>query len=473
MDPMTLLAVQPLVFACHSAACAPPSAGGTGGSLPGASGGTSDGRPAIDVSRGGTTQGVTTGSRSHLISEMTPKAIKQMMDSINTIPGMEHLKTPEEAVAAVVDRLKATAELAIANGYTPEMAQSAAHWYDVANEYAHGLAHDNGYNHPETAAAVLAALSPSAAWESNVYNAKQILEKVSKNPVMTSEDVDNVHKRMQRILTDKRDVLKKDKKPLDEIDAQIAEAALPATRDKIQAAIEGKKFNDLPDDMSVMVLHGETQATGAKGISLIPHPDGTFSSQPDDGKAIIQSNSNVIKSLRIARGDLAGANADEMGKIISNNISQESKVRAFYMNIAFPNDNAQRAITADTHFYSSATGIPLNAKTAKPFFTGSSEVGFAKGYPVYRQALEEMMPYFQERLGVKQTFPRSGQSVSWEMERFLVPEKQKGTFIKNGHGQMDELARIYRDEGPVAAKLYYFNQTGASPRDRVAQDGGE
>lgn len=479
-----LVAMDAYEFACRSRACAPPSAGGTGGSIKGDKGGSTSGPNVpgpsgsatgeIDVSRGANKGGEVAGGRSHEIDSMTPRAQKQMVEYFKGIPGFEKIKTPQEAVAIIKARLQATADLAAEQGYTPHMAQSAAKWYDVANDYAGKMVNEFGLKHSETAAGVLATLSPSAAWESNVYNARSIMKHVSENAKMGDEHVDYALSRSQRILADNRLVLKKDKKDLTEIDALIAEAGTPEFRAKLAGKIAGKNFNDLDDESAILVIHGHTQGTNAKGITLIPSPDGSYKVQDYSGKAIIQSKSNTLKALQMARADKNGASKEEMAKLISEKVSQESKVRAFYMNIARPNDRTQSAITADTHFFSAAVGIPLNANTAKPHFTGTTEIGFAKGYPAYRQAVAEMMPYLAQKFGVSpDALPRSGQSVLWEMERFLVPMKQKGEFIKN-KGKMKTLEDLYTNGASAEeAKRYYFEQTGASVKDRIEGDIGE
>jgi hypothetical protein len=454
-------------FECHDASCRPPTSGGTGGSSKGQTRGATGGE--IEVSRGSKGKG-TVGTRDFGIDGLTPTGRQQLVEHFQTaVPGGQHVTTPEEAVQVTIDHLKATVDMAIEAGYTPEMAQSAAHWYDVANTESHLMATDAGLNHHETAAAVLAALSPSAAWESNLHNGKQVCDYVGKNPEMTDTHAQYAQYRAVRALQSKRDALKKDGQDLTEVDKAIAEAERPETLASYQKMMVGKRFNDLPDKLAVMVLQGDTQFNGSKGISLIPHPDGSYDKRLDSGKAIIQSNSNMLKAIKIAKADKNGASVEEMSKVISANVSGQSKVRAFYMNIAYPNDTAQRAITADTHFFSASVGLPLNATSAKPYFTSTTEVGFARGYPANQAALQAMIPYLAQKLGVSpEALPRSAQSVLWEMERYLVPEKAKGDFIKNPE-KMAELERLYNEGKALEAKRYYYEQSGAAAKHRVKE----
>jgi hypothetical protein len=54
------------------------------------------------------------------------------------------------------------------------------------------------------------------------------------------------------------------------------------------------------------------------------------------------------------------------------------------------------------------------------------------------------------------------------MERYLVPEKAKGDFIKNPE-KMAELERLYNEGKALEAKRYYYEQSGAAAKHRVKE----
>ena len=189
----------------------------------------------------------------------------------------------------------------------------------------------------------------------------------------------------------------------------------------------GKKFNDADPDDQVAVLNGHIQGNAMRGISLVPNKDGTYTVEDYASKTTVQSNAIVKKAIKIAIADKNGASADEMTDVISKNVSQESKVRAFYQNIANPNDRIQ---SADTHAFSGAFS-PVNAVTSKVLFASSRDIGYAKTYPIVRESMASLAPKLSAQLGASEVMsPRAVQSVTWEMTRFLYPMSGKGQVLK-------------------------------------------
>ena len=408
-------------FACYDASCAPPPIGKGGSSRGGAV------RGKFDVSRGTTSKGVT-GSKSHRLEDMDPKGIAQAMEVIQAMPGMGHVKTVEDAVNEVQARLEANVDVALERGYTLDQARSSAHWYEVANDYAGQMADEFGYNYPETGAAVLAALSPSAAWEGNVRNARELMKKVAENKPITDSDIEMAYNRtvskLESGLTNKKTSAKRKAEIAEELERFKDPSVLKGMKDKSV----GKNFLDIDEDLQVSVLNGHIQGNAMKGIALIPSPDGSYKVTDYKSKTTVQSNAIIKKTIAIAKADRDGATPDEMAAIISENVSQQSKVRAFYKNIADPHDRDQAAVTLDTHAWSGAFS-PVNATTSKPLFTASKTVGFAKTYPIVREAMERMTGPMSERLGMPDLTPRSIQSITWETTRYLYPTKGKGTIL--------------------------------------------
>jgi hypothetical protein len=388
------------------------------------------GRPGgFDVSRGGK-QGKEFGSRSPMIGDMTEAGEALAMQVMSGMPGMGGVMTKEAAVVEVEARLQATIDEALARGFSADRALASAQWYDVANDYSAGLSDEFGFTHPETGAAVLATLSPSAAWEGNVRNGRELMKKVGENKPITDADVElALGRKVSKIeaslsrggIPDKRKA---------ELEEALSKLKDPAVLADAKGRMVGKKFNDADPDDQVAVLNGHIQGNAMRGISLVPNKDGTYTVEDYASKTTVQSNAIVKKAIKIAIADKNGASADEMTDIISKNVSQESKVRAFYQNIANPNDTIQSAVTLDTHAFSGAFS-PVNAVTSKVLFASSRDIGYAKTYPIVRESMASLAPKLSAQLGASEVMsPRAVQSVTWEMTRFLYPMSGKGRVLK-------------------------------------------
>jgi hypothetical protein len=470
--PLEMLILEGL--ACQDKSCAPPPIG-TGGSKSGS--GSTASRLPISVSSAG---------QSPEISELDDKTAKQALEVftgrvkrgtkgnpgtvVPHVPGMGGVKTLADAVDAVEAELNATIDVALANGYTREMAQTASHWYPTANHYLGTLTDRYQYRYPETGAAVAAALSPSAEWGSNVTNAKTILQLVHENRVVTSKDVEAYTTRVVSAL--EGNLGNKDLSPSDrkKIRQAIERAKSPERQARLQTVLVGKRFNDIRTYHAAVLAQAHVQGNELKTTAFVVSPDGkSYSVGYTKNKATVQSLPNTIKALEIARADKRGASIDEMMPLI-NDISQESKVRAFYMNLAYPKDRTQNAITADTHALGSLLGTPFNAKTAKPYFesfTQNKKSTYNPGYPVYRAALSRALQRLQIELGVSGDLGNSAaQSVIWEMERYLMPEGPKGSFIADSARRQQHTDMKNSGATPLETKTWLAQQMGGA-RDRM------
>lgn len=420
---LELLFIEDL--ACKDRSCAPPPVG-TGGSRPSGS---------INISLAG---------QSAELSELRPKDIDKALAAMRTVPGMEDVVDIEDAITRVEEQLRATVDVAIENGYTPEMARKASHWYPVANHHLGRVASKYGYNYPETASAVAAALSPSADWESNVTNAEIVMRIVSENPVMKEVHVTSYRDRIVRDLTGKIKDAKRKGKDTTELQRALDDANTDEFLANSRNMMLGNRFNQLDTKVAAVLVQGLTQDNEMKTTAFDISEDGmSYKVGQTGSKAIIQSIANTEKAIKIAQEDRSGTSIEGMAEYISNTIGNESKVRAFYMNLAYPRDRSQDAVTVDTHALGALLGVPFNAETAKPYFKkGGDEKKkpmYNAGYPVYREAMRRIAPYLSEKLGVAVDIENRGvQSVLWEMERFLLPKTPKGVFMKDA-AKMDEL----------------------------------
>jgi hypothetical protein len=461
-------------FACKDKSCAPPPVG-TGGSTPGGDG--SSHRLSLSVSSAGQSPEIDeldTNTAKQALEVFTGRVKRGTKDKpgavVPHVPGMGGVKTLADAVDAVEAELNATIDVALANGYTREMAQTAAHWYPTANHYLGTLTDQYQYKYPETAAAVAAALSPSAEWGSNVTNAKSVLQLVHENRVLTPKDVDAYTTRVLSALEGK--LGNKDLSPSDrnKILAAIERAKSPERQARLQKVLVGKQFNDIRTVHASVLAQAHVQGNELKTTAFVVTPNGkSYSVGYTKNKAIVQSLPNTMKALEIARADKRGASIEEMRPLIEN-ISKESKVRAFYMNLAYPRDRTQNAITADTHALGSFLGTPFNANTAKPYFesfTQNKKSTYNPGYPVYRAALGRVLQRLHKELGVSGDLGRSAaQSVVWEMERYLMPEGPKGALLADSARMQQHTKMKNNGATPLEAKTWLAEQMGGA-RDRM------
>jgi hypothetical protein len=280
---------------------------------------------------------------------------------------------------------------------------------------------------------------------------------------MTETDVDDYVTRQIRALESKASApqIKKSEEQSAIVKAELELARSDANRDVVRAKILGKKFNDLDVEDATSVINGNTQANNMKGIALAPQADGSYKIVAHNAKATVQSNANTAKAIRLAQADKNGASEDEMQEIINASVSSQSKVRAFFMNIAHPMDTQQDAVTLDTHAFGSLLGVPFSATTSKPMFDSTKEVGFANTYPIMREALQRVNVTLAQRYDLPVLPARAAQSVTWEMERSLLPAKPKGDIIKNS----ELLARVATEleaGNHLAAKELLYEATGQS-----------
>lgn len=457
--------LSPEDFACHDASCRPPTSGGTGGSQ--AKGGT------VHIAVGKAPKGQE--ARSAELADMTPAAQKAALGVINSIAGMEDVKTVDEAVDKVTSRLMATVDIATGHDllrgnldgspsgpYDAERIQATSRWYDVANKYVGEVANTYGFNHVETSAAVFATLSPGAPWPSNVRNGEQVMKFVGENKKVGAEGVKDIQYRAGKVLEGERAKLKKEGQSLDEIDARIAANASKENFDRLMGQYGSKKFNDLDEDVASFLIQGNTQRHSLKEIEIDPRPDGSYTSTEGKSKAIIQSSVNFSKAIRMARADKNGATESELAAMISSAVSQESKARAFFMNIAHPMDRRQDAVTLDTHAYGALTGVPLSLNTSGRFFVSSKEVGYANTYPIMREAMKRVGAELRKR-GMADLPGRAVQSVVWEMERAILPDKGKSAILKAGDlpGTITaQAAELYRQGRDLEAKTLIARAAG-------------
>lgn len=456
------------IFACYSAACRPPTSGGTGGSNPGVHVGIgSKASPNVDLR----------------IDAMSEAGAAKLLSVARGYPGMEGANTPQEVSDVMLNNLRGLVQVAFKNDYPKEAAVASSHWYEIANDYGARLAEEGGYNHPATAHAVLAILSPGARWPSNVRNGVEILKTVSENPKIKQDDVDGVindlvaRARLAREKAEsftpsknksREDKIRETQKKLDHLTSEDF-------RKKVDSAV-GKNFNDLDGEFGSLIQARVVmlRTAGMKEIDIIPHADKTYTVRDGSQKVRVQTTATTMKAIRIAIADKKGASVEEMTKLMET-VSEQSKVRAFYNNITNPKDTSQAAVTLDTHAYAGILGQPMTLKSADPLFNQGVEIGAAHLYPAGRDAMERFAPELAKILGLDTLHPNQVQSVTWEISRYLMPPKGKGRVMAGGRMTYeDDILRAAINSGDYAAKVeHLMNLTGGPATVAELREGDE
>lgn len=247
--------------------------------------------------------------------------INTMLTKLKGVPGFEWIdpENPDHLSLAIehgANNLLSLIELS-----TPEEIAKSKRWYDIANEYAKELAEK--YNVSEaTAAAVLAALSPTADWRNNVVTAEHVLALYNSKDPLPDEFIKNLFdvakashavrngdgikswkgmieakKNELQELEKMRADIKSGKILKDEngkiIDLSSVESKIQNRKDRIKELqrrksedkkyllkdLQGKSLSELPENIQgiAVALHGSTLGgdfLGQKGIRSEDGPDG-------------------------------------------------------------------------------------------------------------------------------------------------------------------------------------------------------
>ena len=354
-----------------------------------------------------------------------PDAFRYNIGLMSKYPNFTDIKgTPNQRAEQIINRLKDNL-LWLYNSWDTNLRDRSKLWYVGGNRIAHRWAQKYGIP-PETAAAIIASLSPQKDWFQNVSLAERTLDAIVFNADFRWDAaMDRVFK--ERAWTKKFPVKQYRGKTLKEMYVPGDPKSLAKMAVWIRAWDEGHN----PQTARVIT------------------PEGTFTNEIASGKTgapiamRAQSFAAMVKTLQIMQ--------DSNLENFSNLIGKNHKVRSFYNNIIAP--FAGDDVTIDTHAVAAALMRPLgssdlevyhnfgSAKPAKKDKEGNILVKAGKGtknsavtglygtYAIYAEAYRRAA----QEVGV---FPREMQSITWEAIRGLFRPEQKQARLKS---QVDAL----------------------------------
>ncbi len=343
--------------------------------------------------------------------------------------------------------------LALYDAFPKEVRDRATHWYDGANK----IAKDFGNRFQTTAhqaAGVIAVLSPQKDWFMNVAQGEQVMD-IWANHQDTEITEGIVLAQMDEIIEAAQAPAKQKKK------AKPGETKLARTRRRNynkrldeQAKADRRAILLQTIGKSVRELDSEPYLQGwairllAQSIHgreyrvISPEGDGMEIATKKDGQP--QKNgwgsiNEIEKAVRILK--------DGSMENISNNLSNEHKVRNFYNNIIAPN-NLFGDATIDTHAVAAGHLMPMGSSSIAvkhnfgTLIAGSGALGISGVYHLYLDA-------YKQAAAERGIMPRQMQSITWEAIRQLYPAESrrdknviaasKQTWQNHPHGQARKL----------------------------------
>lgn len=314
---------------------------------------------------------------------------------LKTIPGMATKKRKPEVVAEECIE-KAKANLLFLFDMVPEETRKRAKlWYDGGRRMSEVWAKRYGIA-PQTAAAVIAVLSPQKGWFENVSMGERILDAMfAKRDFVWDEAMTKKANAIANKPELKEDRARAEGKSLGE---------LLANNDYIAAAIWIRCYDQAHNDSAYKILSPEG---GAQDFA-----------RTDSGKksSLRWQNYGAIAKAISCIEDPRPAN-------ISLQLGNKHKVRNFYNNIAHP--ELPFYATIDTHAVAAATLIPLAASDVivDQNFGGkgtksSAASGLSGTYPYFFEA-------YKRAAAERGVLPREMQSITWEAIRAIYTDRFK------------------------------------------------
>lgn len=317
--------------------------------------------------------------------------------------GYEVAGNSDQTIRAVMDRIKGNI-MAMHGDVDPAVRARTALWYLGARRVADRLAETYGIN-DANAAGVIAAMSPTKEWFSNVYLAERTLDILS-NQKATKWD---------GVMTRKANQL---------FDGPKHQATIKA--------IKGKTLGELNDPLHKAMwirTYAEVNPMSYKKMT----PEGAFSevvrNLPQKGKELGRESLVIWQSLENVANAVTAAEAGFDRDALSRAMGDKHKVRSFYNNILDPLAK-NRDVTIDTHATAASWMMPLagsepavlhslhNGVKGVPGAPGSIINGIKGTYPIYAEAYREAA----RELGI---MPRELQSIVWEAQRSLFANRQQ------------------------------------------------
>lgn len=441
-------------LACYTSACRPPTSGGTGGSSPSLS-----------------TRKITSKKLTHPLhglgtelSEIsTATAAKQAVRIVQKVAGFGHLskhpgmqkgaseKDQKALVDAIVDQVSDNVIEVYDRSTTVDVSRQ---WYDAANKLSLDMAAKYGVS-METAAAVVATLSPQADWNHNVKLADMVLAKVTGRDPLSSDDVRAVN-----------DIALQQHAAA--IEAWEGRGSNPDNKPPVPRRLDPdtvRSSDDLTDlEMAYYVRHAsgerhsvpEMTLTGDKGYAFGPELRNKPTKQDPQG---------VETALRWQQ---YGALADAVSVIrnpsmenISDRLGGAHKVRSFFNNIAYP-DSSQPDVTMDTHAFGIAFRMPVTSSHPVIKSGGNNVYNTpndnAAGTTGVHVLLAEGYRRATARVNRRRSAPnpplrpREMQSITWEQWKHDYPAEFRSTGEATGTLPRSEAVLRQHDAGTISTR---------------------
>lgn len=399
------------------------------------------------------------------------KQLKAMMAEWQKVPGFEWIdpENPDHLWLAVDQG--ASNLLQLVEGASPEERAVWRRWYEAANQYSIDLGNHHEVS-TETAAAVIAVLSPTQDWNGNIaladhmmsllndknftvddalaeriaasmvasYRSKRGPEgSLTKKIAKTEDELTLSRSNLVELMTTNASPKAVDalRKQIDENEKKLKELHLEFDTPPVKAAdLKGKKLDQLDEDALARAVRFHAQFDGGKYMkqppvdgkgdslrmySMAVEPDASFTLGHSDTKVRVQSTAQYKKAIAVYKAD---KNRKANLNVIDKQLGRGSKVRSFYNNILQPNDTKYADVTADTHQFGAATLVPVAAShnVLDAVFKSSNATGASAAYPLVRAMTVLAASRWNAETG-DDLAPRALQSVAWEKIRQLIPTR--------------------------------------------------
>ena len=358
-------------------------------------------------------------------------------------PDHRGARKPEDVVDVFADNIRHLLEQ-----MTPEdreKAERSAMWYVAGSQLSEDLGSTVTKRHPAAiGAAVLAVLSPKNEWGNNVSQAavlfemwnsdepvgKDVLDRATEIAIeeldaQIAKDKKRLNKALKELEVWKKTGFsssgktKKSPKMISDRETELTELAEKIefdsqSHDLVRELIgSGGPLKGYDESVQQYVYRAAMDVGDMDNVDLIPNKDGSYSVGAATDTVSSPMPAQTEKALRILRAASGPPMSDEeLRSLIDVELGSGSKVRSFYINLYDPFDDAQKAVTIDTHMGAALNLLPLAAESGvinKGLFSTTASRGMGKAYPLYAEATRQVA----QELGIP---PRALQSIVWDYQ---------------------------------------------------------
>lgn len=370
-----------------------------------------------------------------------------------TVPGFEDIN-PEQAksVEVVIARQQANIKdmIDLSVALSPSGTKAHARWYPIARKIAEKWSAESHHRFPlDAVMADIAIISPGQDWADNLAWSKYILDTIDneENLKVTQADIDG--KDAGKIAS--YELARKDKTR-----QTPPEPPVPCS------LTVGQTVKSMTDMQVVEYLRGHAEATGKLhqigGLPGFGDPDTIARPNTD------QFMANAVSVLR---------NPTEEN--IDQKLGSQLKVRSFYNNISEPLDDEYQDVTADTHHFGVANGVPFGVshplvKSGKDNITATPSIaatGAMGTYPMVVEATRRAtaVSNVEHVDEIERIAPDQGQSIAWTMWKALYPSSIRKPKFQNYMADQHRL----RNAGKIDRTTMNLNIEAERLRYRDAQ----